>query len=481
MNSKIPSYEKLFIGGQWCDPSSTDILSVFSPATEEVVATIPAVTADDMDKAIAAARQAFDNGPWPRMSATERSHYLSRAAEEVAKRDAVIAASFTAEVGGPGALASFMGVQAQKMWNDAATFHSRFKFEEERDWEGGRGILTYEPVGVLATILPWNGPVPTASLKMGAALAAGCTLVVKPAPEAPIGTLILAEALEAAGFPEGVISILPAGRDIGQLLVSDPRIDKVAFTGSTRGGAEVMSECSKRIAGVTLELGGKSAAIIADDIELDPIIQSTVFNAIGHSGQICAALTRVLIRKDRQEELVSKMAELMKSLKVGDPQDPDTAIGPMISKAQRDRVENYIKIGREEGARLVCGGSRPAHLEQGWYVNPTLFADVDNKMRIAQEEIFGPVITVIPFDDIDHAVKIANDSDYGLSGAVYASDIALAEKIARRVKTGQISVNTWDMCVVQPFGGVKKSGIGREGGLEGLQEYLEPKLIILPE
>ena len=242
-----------------------------------------------------------------------------------------------------------------------------------------------------------------------------------------------------------------------------------------------MSECSKRIAGVTLELGGKSAAIIADDIELDPIIQSTVFNAIGHSGQICAALTRVLIRKDRQEELVSKMAELMKSLKVGDPQDPDTAIGPMISKAQRDRVENYINIGREEGARLVCGGSRPAHLDQGWYVNPTLFADVDNKMRIAQEEIFGPVITVIPFDDIDHAVKIANDSDYGLSGAVYASDIALAEKVARRVKTGQISVNTWDMCVVQPFGGVKKSGIGREGGLEGLQEYLEPKLIILPD
>ncbi len=481
MSAKIPSYDKLFIGGQWCEPSSSEVLSVYSPSTEEAIATIPAVTAEDMDKAVTAARKAFDHGPWPKMSATERSHYLLRAAEEVAKRDVMIADSFTAEVGGPASLAGFMGVQAQKMWNDAATFHSRFAFEEKREWQGGRGILTHEPVGVLATILPWNGPVPTASLKMGAALAAGCTVVVKPAPEAPIGTLILAEALEAAGFPPGVISILPAGRDIGRLLVSDLRVDKVAFTGSTRGGAEVMSECSKRIAGVTLELGGKSAAIIADDIELDPIIQSTVFNAIGHSGQICAALTRVLIRRDRQEKLVSKMAGLMKSLKVGDPLDPDTAIGPMISEAQRDRVENYIKIGCEEGARLVCGGTRPENLDRGWYVNPTLFADVDNKMRIAQEEIFGPVITVIPFDDVDHAVEIANDSDYGLSGAVYASDVALAENIARRVRTGQISVNTWDMCVVQPFGGVKKSGIGREGGLEGLREYLEPKLIILPE
>ena len=481
MKSSIPSYDKLFIGGRWLSPAGSKKLSVHSPSTEEVIATVPLVTAEDMDNAISAARQAFDHGPWPKMTATERSQYLVRAAEEVAKRDDLIARSFSEEVGGPGALAGFMGIQAQKMWNDAATFHSRFDFEEKRDWAGGRGFLVHEPVGVLATILPWNGPVPTASLKMGAALAAGCTLVVKPAPEAPIGTLILAEALEAAGFPEGVISILPAGRDIGRQLVADPRIDKVAFTGSTRGGVEVMSECAKRIAGVTLELGGKSAAIIADDIDLDPIIQSTVFNAIGHSGQICAALTRVLIRRDRQEELVSKMASLMESLKVGDPFDSDTAIGPMISESQRDRVESYIDIGRAEGARLVCGGGRPENLDRGWYVNPTLFADVDNSMRIAQEEIFGPVITVIPFDNIDHAVDIANDSDYGLSGAVYASDQNLAEQIARRVRTGQISINTWDMCVVQPFGGMKKSGIGREGGLEGLQEYLEPKLILLPD
>ena len=352
-----------------------------------------------------------------------------------------------------------------------------FKFEEKRSWDNGYGSLIFEPVGVAATILPWNGPVPTISLKLAPALAAGCPVVIKPAPEAPIGTMILAEALESAGFPQGVISLIPAGREMGAYLAASAQVDKVAFTGSTRAGRRVMAACAERIARVTLELGGKSAAIVADDIDLDPLIPALVNNGILLSGQICAALTRVLIHRDRQAELTARMARYMASMKVGDPFDPETQIGPLITSAQRDRVERYIALGKEEGARLLVGGGRPSHLTQGWYVEPTLFADVNNKMQIAQEEIFGPVICVIPFDDLDHAVDIANDSAYGLSGAVYAKDDNTAEAVARRIRTGQISINSWDMCVVQPFGGFKQSGLGREGGVEGLRQYLEPKLL----
>jgi aldehyde dehydrogenase (NAD+) len=477
MTSAIRSFHRLFIGGQWVKPAGKNLLSVVSPSTEEVIATMPAATSADFDAAVAAAREAFDHGPWPRMTPSERASVLARVPLEIDKREDEIADSFCHEVGGPGFLAGFMASQAKRMWADAATLYSRFNFEEKREWDNGYGYLIHEPVGVVATILPWNGPVPTASLKIAPALAAGCTVVIKPAPEAPIGTLILAEALEAAGFPEGVISLMPAGREMGEYLVAHPGVDKVAFTGSTAAGAKIMAVCAQRIARVTLELGGKSAAIIADDIELDPLVPSLVFNAVGHSGQICAALTRVLIHRDRHDELVNKMAESIRALKVGDPLDAATNLGPLISSAQRDRVESYIAIGKAEGARLVVGGGRPAGLKRGWYIEPTLFANVRNDMRIAQEEIFGPVITVIPFDDTDHAVTIANDSEYGLSGAVYANDVALAESMARRIRTGQISINSWDMCVVQPFGGFKKSGLGREGGIEGLQQYLEPKLI----
>jgi acyl-CoA reductase-like NAD-dependent aldehyde dehydrogenase len=363
------------------------------------------------------------------------------------------------------------------MWLDAATLHERFPFEERREWDNGHGYLIHEPVGVVATVLPWNGPVPTISLKIAAALAAGCTVVVKPAPEAPIGALILAEALEAVGFPAGVINMVPGDREVGDHLVRHKDVDKVAFTGSTAAGTKVMAACADRIARVTLELGGKSAAIIADDIELAPLAPTLVNNAVMHSGQICAALTRILVPRARQEELLEHMRNYMATMKVGDPLEEGTMLGPVISQQQRDRIERYIRLGIAEGARLVFGGGRPSGLSRGWYIEPTLFADVDNRMTVAREEIFGPVAAVLPYDDIDEAVTIANDSDYGLSGAVYARDPALAERIARRIRTGQVSVNSWDMCVVQPFGGFKRSGLGREGGLEGMAAYLEPKLL----
>ncbi|KMS87328.1 aldehyde dehydrogenase [Prauserella rugosa] len=476
----VRSFSTLFIGGRWVEPAGDGVIDVVSPVTEERLATVPDPTTADIDAAVAAARRAFDHGPWPRMTPAERAAVLRRVGAEVEKRFGDMAASFTAEIGAPSAVSEAFHRNALKMWADAASLHERFAFEEERSWEGGHGVLVREPVGVVATIIPWNGPVATASLKIGPALAAGCTVVLKPAPEGPVSTYLLAEALEAAGLPEGVVSVLPGGREVGEHLVTHPGVDKVAFTGSTAAGRRIMSLCGERITRVTLELGGKSAAVIADDIPFEDVLPTLAFAGIGHSGQVCAALTRILVPRARQEELLSALVPMFEGLTVGDPAADDTVLGPLAAARQRDRVESYIRLGLDEGARLVTGGGRPAGLDRGWFVEPTVFADVRNDMRIAQEEIFGPVICVIPFDDVEEAVALANDSDYGLSGAVYARDAAEAERIARRIRTGQVSVNGWDMCVVQPFGGYKQSGLGREGNVEGLGAYLETKLIQRP-
>ena len=476
-DGNIRSFDKLFIGGKWVEPSSDRKIEVVSPITEQVIATVPEATEADMDRAVAAARKAFDEGPWPRMSPAERAEVLARVGKEVESRLPEMIEAFTAEIGAPAAVSEAFHDNAIKMWGDASTLHERFEFEEERTWADGRGKLVREPIGVVAVIIPWNGPVATASLKIGPALAAGCTVVLKPAPEGPVSTMILAEALEAAGLPEGVISLLPGGREAGEHLVKHKDVDKISFTGSTAAGRRIMSLAGERIARVTLELGGKSAGIIADDIPLYQVLPTLAFAGIASSGQVCAAITRVVVPRHRQDEVVEALKGIFESVKVGDPREPDTVIGPLAAERQRERVEGYIKLGVEEGARLVTGGERPQDLDRGWYVPPTIFADVRNDMRIAQEEIFGPVVCVIPFDTVEEAVQIANDSDYGLSGAVYASDVELAERIARQVRTGQISVNTWGMCVVQPFGGYKQSGLGREGNVEGLSAFLETKLI----
>jgi len=475
--SRLRSFEHLFIGGRWVEPASERKIRVVSPVTEQLLATVPEATEGDIDAAVAAARLAFDEGPWPRLDPAERASALLRIRGEIAARLDEMVETFSAEIGAPLPVSRAFHENALAMWDDMASAHTKLQLVEARSWADGSGHLVREPVGVVGTVIPWNGPVATASLKISPALAAGCTVVLKPAPEGPVSTMLMAEAIGAAELPDGVVSILPAGRTTGEHLVGHAGVDKVSFTGSTAAGKRVMSICSDRIARVTLELGGKSAAILAEDVELEEVLPTLIPAGVGHSGQVCAALTRVIVPRSRQEELIEAMAPAFEALKVGNPFDPETALGPLAAERQRDRVEGYITLGLEEGARLVCGGGRPAGLETGWYVEPTLLADVSNEMRVAREEIFGPVICLIPYDSLDEAVEIANDSEYGLSGAVYARDQGLAESVAARVRTGQIFVNSWGMCVVQPFGGFKQSGLGREGGLEGYSDFFESKLV----
>jgi aldehyde dehydrogenase (NAD+) len=474
---RLRSYEELFIGGNWTTPSSSRVIEVISPTTEEIIAHVPEGQAADVDAAVAAARHAFDRGPWPRMSQNERAGALRRVRDEVEIRLAEMSEALTTEIGAPRAASRSYHAAALRMWESAADLLEDFPFSEERSTPEGAARLIRTPVGVVGTITPWNAPVPSASMKLPGALAAGCTVVLKPAREGPVSAMMLADAIEAAGLPEGVVSVIPGGREVGEHLVRHTDVDKIAFTGSTAAGRRIMSLCGERVARVTLELGGKSAGIIADDIDLEEFLGGLVSAGIDHSGQVCAALTRILVPKHRHDEVVDAVADIMRTVVVGDPTDPETVLGPLAAERQRDRVEGYVALGIQEGAKVIVGGRRPPHLERGWFYEPTLFAEVDNSMRIAQEEIFGPVLCVIPFDDIDDAIRIANDSIYGLSGAVYADDLELAARIAHEVRAGQVWVNTWGMCVTQPFGGFKQSGLGREGGVEGITAYLEPKLI----
>jgi betaine-aldehyde dehydrogenase len=356
----------------------------------------------------------------------------------------------------------------------------RYPFEEVRAGMLGPALVRREPVGVAAAIIPWNVPLFTAMLKLGPALAAGCTVVLKPAPETPLDAVLLAEALTEAEIPAGVVNIVPAGREVGEYLVRHAGIDKVSFTGSTAAGRRIASICGEQLKRVTLELGGKSAAIILDDADLDATVAGLLPAIIMNNGQACVAQTRVLASRRRYAEVAAALAAAFAALPVGDPADPTTMCGPLVSARQRDRVEGYIKIGRDEGAKVACGGGRPARFAKGWYVEPTVFVDVKNTMRIAREEIFGPVLAVIPYEDEADALRIANDSDYGLSGSVWTADADHGLEVARHVRTGTYTVNGFAMEFGAPFGGFKCSGVGRELGPEGLEAYLEAKQINLP-
>ncbi|MFF5501979.1 aldehyde dehydrogenase [Streptomyces roseolus] len=479
--SELVEHGKLFIGGELTDPLGDASIEVVSPHTEEVIGRVPHASRADVDRAVAVARRAFDEGAWPRTSLAERIEVVSRIKDAIAVRHEEIARSVSAQNGSPyswSVLAQALG--AMMVWDSAITVARDFVFEERRAGVLGPLLVRREPVGVVAAVVPWNVPQFTAAAKLGPALLAGCTVVLKPSPESPLDAYLLGEIAAEAGLPEGVLSILPADREVGEYLVGHPGVDKVSFTGSVAAGKRVMEVASRNLARVTLELGGKSAAVILPDADVATAVAGIVPAAWMNNGQACVAQTRILAPRSRYEEYAEAFAAAASALVVGDPLDPATQLGPLVTRRQRQRSLDYIGVGQAEGAKLLAGGGRPEGLDRGWYVEPTLFGDVDNGMRIAREEIFGPVICLLPYGDEAEALRIANDSDFGLSGSVWTGDVEHGLDFARRVRTGTFNVNTFSLDMLGPFGGYKSSGVGREFGPEGFGEYLEHKMIHLP-
>jgi aldehyde dehydrogenase (NAD+) len=474
-------HDRFYIGGQWVAPAGTGTLDVISPHTEDVIGRVPEGTTADMDRAVAAAREAFDNGPWPQMEPADRAAAVGRLADLYATRLDEMAELITEEMGSPITFSQLaQAPQPQMMLSYFAELGRNFTWEDDRPGLFGPVTVRREPVGVVAAIVPWNVPQFTIMTKLPAALVAGCTVVLKPAPETPLDAYLLAELIDQADLPPGVVNIVPAGREAGEHLVSHSGVDKVAFTGSTAAGRRIGSICGQQLKRCSLELGGKSAAIILDDADLAATVGWLEMASLMNNGQACVAQTRILAPRSRYDETVDAVAAMVAGLTVGDPADPATQIGPLVARRQQDRVEGYISIGEDEGAKVVTGGSRASGRERGWYVAPTVFADVDPAMRVAREEIFGPVLAVIPYDDEEQAIRIANDSDYGLAGTVWTADAERGMQVARRVRTGTYGVNLYMIEACAPFGGYKASGIGRELGPEGLMGYLEYKSIARP-
>ncbi|MEW2134853.1 aldehyde dehydrogenase [Streptomyces sp. NPDC005435] len=477
------NYSSLFIGGQWVSPRSAEVNTVVCASTEEVYGRTPLADAADIDVAVAAARRAFDGACWSPLTPAERADAMERFADELEARAALLAETVTAENGMPHSLSvranGYSGATILRYYADLIR---EFPLEEVRTGlsEGGT-LVRREPLGVVAAMVPWNYPQTLAMMKIAPALAAGCTVVLKPALETALDANIMAEAADAAGLPPGVLNVVPGGKEAGEALVAHPGVDKVAFTGSTPVGRAIGEVCGRLLRPVTLELGGKSAAIVLDDADIPTTAAALASVSFPNNGQTCYASTRILAPSHRYAEVLDAVTDMAKALPIGDPFAAATAIGPVVSSRQRERIEGYIAAGRDEGARLTTGGRRPAHLERGWFVEPTVFGDVRNDMVIAREEIFGPVVVVIPYRDENEAVALADDSEYGLGGSIWTGDVERGTALARRIHSGTVGVNGYQLDFGAPFGGVKASGLGRELGPEGLSAYFQLKSVYLPK
>jgi len=472
--------DRFFIGGEWAKPSSDAVISVIDSGTEELFFTIAEAQQADMSAAVGAARQAFDEGPWPRLTHAQRAEYLRAIAAGLRERGEDVGQIWPRESGVLYAIASHSAVGSAATFDYYAGLADTYPFEERATPTFGEfGLLVREPVGVVGAIIPWNGPLGLISNKIAPALLAGCTVILKSSPEAPGEGYLVAEVAESIGLPPGVLNVVTADREVSELLVRDPRVDKITFTGSTAAGRRIASLCGERIARCTLELGGKSAAVILDDADLATTAATLAGAECFLSGQVCSSLTRIVVSRSRHDELVEALAGTFSQVRVGDPFDAQTQMGPLAVSRQRDRVEGYIAKGVAEGARLATGGGRPKHLDRGWFVEPTVFANVDNSSTIAQEEIFGPVLSVIPADDERQAVAIANDTIYGLNASVFTKDVDRAREVAGQLRSGTVGHNAFRTDFGMAFGGFKQSGIGREGGIEGLLPFLETKTVIL--
>jgi aldehyde dehydrogenase (NAD+) len=478
----------LYIDGRWTAGTGTEVISVVNPATEEEIGSAPMGSVADTVHSIEAARRAFDEGPWPRMSPRQRSEVLIRMAEGLEKRCDELFALSIAEAGSTRALAGSLQVAIPvELFADLAQrVLPRFDFETPLPPSTGyglsQGVALREPAGVAALITAYNFPLFLNLCKVAPALAAGCTAVLKPSPYTPLEALILGEIAEEAELPPGVLSIVTGDVEARRELTANPMVDVVSFTGSEGVGRQVNIQAADTFKRVVLELGGESANIICADADLDKVIGDVVRGFTLHAGQGCALLTRTLVHKSRHDELVAKIQAELAHLMVGDPAAEDTAMGSLIRETQRTKVEGFIDRARHDGAQVAYGGKRPAHLDKGYFLEPTLLVGVDNSMEIVREEVFGPVGVIVSFDDEDEAVRIANDSNFGLSGGVWSADSANAYAIARRLRTGTVSVNggAGGINPDAPFGGYKHSGLGREFGAHGIQEFLEHKAVTWP-
>jgi acyl-CoA reductase-like NAD-dependent aldehyde dehydrogenase len=464
--------DKLYIDGAWVPSTGKATLEVFDSNTEDVIGTIPDGTPEDVDKAVAAASAAF--GEWSNVSHEERSKLLARVAEGLAARTDEIAETISKEVGMPLSLSKIVQVGLPTgVFADMAKNVTEFQWETEV----GNSLVVREPVGVVGAITPWNYPLYQIALKVAPALAAGCTVVLKPSEVAPLNAFALAEVVHDVGFPAGVFNLVTGiGSVVGEAIASHPKVDMVSFTGSTRAGKRVMALGAETVKKIALELGGKSANIILEDADLDAAIPAGMFACYMNSGQTCSALTRMLVPRSRLAEVEEKAKAAAEGFAPGDSLAATTLLGPLASAVQRDRVRGYIEKGISEGAKLITGGAEaPEGLDKGYFVRPTVFSEVTSDMTIAQEEIFGPVLSILPYDTEEEAIAIANDSIYGLSGGVWSSDKAHAEQVARKIRTGQVDINGGAFNPVAPFGGYKQSGVGRERGEYGFEEFLEVK------
>jgi acyl-CoA reductase-like NAD-dependent aldehyde dehydrogenase len=479
--SPIEHPDKFFIDGEWVDPVSTSKITVTNSATEEPFVSVAEAQAADVEGAVAAARKAFDHGPWPRLTHAERAEYIRALARELDTLAEPHARIWTTESGVVYSVSKERIPRLSREYEFYAGLPKTFAFQEQHaSQSGGKvALLVREPVGVVAAVVPWNGAPGLITKKVAPALLAGCTLIVKASPEAPGSAYILAEAAQKARLPAGVLNVITADREVSERLVRHPAVDKVAFTGSTAAGRRIAAICSERIARCTLELGGKSPAVILDDYDIETAARTIASRATFLTGQHCSSLTRIIVSRDRHDAMVEALAATFAKVKVGDPFDPASEMGPLATRVQRDRVEQYIAKGKAEGATLATGGRRPSHLEHGFYVEPTVFGHVDNHSTIGREEIFGPVLCVIPADDEAQAVDIANDTIYGLNASVFTNDVERAYAVARRIRSGSVGHNSFRNEQGIAVGGFKQSGLGREGGVEGLLSYLETKVVVL--
>ncbi len=467
--------DQLFIDGKWTAAESDSVITVVSPHSEAVIGHATCAGPADVDRAVQAARAAFDTGPWPRMQPAMRIEAITRLADIYKERRADMAALISAEIGAPISFAKMAQVRLPlTMMSAFCGMAGHYPWQQDRPGLYGKDIrIRKQPVGVIAAIVPWNMPQFLTVTKVIPALLAGCSVVLKPAPESVLDAQLLADLVAEADLPPGVLNVIPGGREVGERLVSHSGVDKVSFTGSTAAGREVARACADGLKQVSLELGGKSAAIVLDDADPSHVATAIQMASLANSGQVCNALSRILVPAARESEFVDALAAGMESMPVGDPADANTAIGPLVAQRQQERVRGYIESGTSEGARLVVGGAgMPDGLDSGWYVRPTLFSGAHNDMRIAREEIFGPVLTVISYQDEDEAIRIANDTEYGLAGSVFTADVDHGYDVAAQVRSGTFGVNEgYIMDPAAPFGGVKNSGYGRELGTEGIDSY----------